>query len=220
MRKFIDKYGLNAAALKWIAIIFMSLNHLCVGLCSRVGIENYFLTSAHWYLTRFVFPIFAFQIAEGMHYTRNRTKYILLLFTFALISQVPFNLVAFGKPICFDQINVLWTLGIGALVIAVIDKFNKNPWISVLVTLLGMSAGYLMNAEYFAAGIPMMVLVYYFRDVKWKQLSFSAIAYAIGGLVELVLDGVKVGVSLPDIFSDPTLWDAFFIELPKWFLTT
>lgn len=212
MKQFIEKYGLNSATLKWIAIIFMFLNHICIGLYARVGIDNYFLSTAHWYITRFVFPIFGFLLAEGMHYTRDRLKYILFIFAFAVISQVPYNLVAYGKPICFNNMNVLWTLGISATVIAVIDKYGKKPWISVLVTLLGVSIGYIMNAEFFFIGIPTIVIMYYFRDTKWKQLGFSAIAFIVFTIFDIVLCQVRDGQTLSQIFTNIGTWRFVFLE--------
>ena len=42
---------------------------------------------------RLAFPIFAFLIAEGIYYTKNKSKYLMYMFIFAIISEVPFNLL-------------------------------------------------------------------------------------------------------------------------------
>lgn len=70
------------------------------------------------YLGRIAFPLFAFLLVEGFVHTGNRKKYAVRMLVFALISEVPFNLMMehrlFGP---FHQ-NVLWTflIGIGMMI--------------------------------------------------------------------------------------------------------
>ena len=109
---------LSASGLKVIAMVCMLLDHTW-------GI----LMSGHLWMTcvgRIAFPIFAFQIAEGYAHTKNFKKYLLRLFLFGLLSEIPYNYMTGGgwfNP--FGQ-NVMFTFCIALLVIRLIDKAWKK----------------------------------------------------------------------------------------------
>ena len=107
---------MSAFVLKLIAVISMLFDHTGYLIFGKASFFNY--------IGRLAFPIFAFQIAEGYTHTKNLKKYILRLFVFALISQIPFQI--FSK-IFFDRflINVLFTLLFGLMGIIIYDKYNK-----------------------------------------------------------------------------------------------
>ena len=70
--------------LKCIAMISMLIDHTSVAYFGQTTLFNV--------IGRIAFPIFAFQISEGYIHTKNLKKYLLRLFCFAIISQVPFML--------------------------------------------------------------------------------------------------------------------------------
>ena len=61
------KYGLSGTMLKWIAAIFMVIDHVGVILFPETRILRV--------LGRLAFPVFAFMIAEGCRYTKNKWRY-------------------------------------------------------------------------------------------------------------------------------------------------
>ena len=67
-----EKYGLTGNALKIIAAISMFIDHM--GLIFFPGVELFRI------LGRIALPIFAFMIAEGCKYTKNRLRYFLSVF--------------------------------------------------------------------------------------------------------------------------------------------
>ncbi len=69
---------------------------------------------------RIAFPIFCFLLVEGFLHTRNVKKYLVRLFIFALISDVPFDL-AFFAEIGLKHQNVFFTLFLGVSALACID---------------------------------------------------------------------------------------------------
>ena len=78
----------------------MVIDHAAVGLIEQSELAS----GAAWSLCgtamrlvgRVAFPLFAFMIAEGAAHTRDRRWYALRLLLLAVISEIPFDLVAGG----------------------------------------------------------------------------------------------------------------------------
>ena len=79
---------LNASHLKIIAMVCMLIDHAWAMLVSG----NLWMTC----VGRIAFPIFAFQIAEGYAHTKNFKRYLLRMFLFALVSEIPYNFLSGG----------------------------------------------------------------------------------------------------------------------------
>jgi len=94
---------------------------------------------------RIAFPIFAFMSVEGYLHTRNLKKYLLRLFVFGIVTEIPFDLGVEKTWFYPFHQNVLWTFFIGLVAMLCIelvkDKFisagnailtsKKNPNASV-----------------------------------------------------------------------------------------
>ena len=144
---------MNAFVLKLIAVISMLFDHTGYLIFGKASFFNY--------IGRLAFPIFAFQIAEGYTHTKNLKKYILRLFVFALISQIPFQI--FNK-IFFDRflINVLFTLLFGLMGIIIYDKYNK--FLGILLSLLLAYVAEKLLFDYGAYGVIIIFLFYIFKN--------------------------------------------------------
>ncbi|MDR2415557.1 MAG: conjugal transfer protein TraX [Candidatus Peribacteria bacterium] len=75
---------LDGTRLKLIGIILMFCDHVHQMFVSFTMPARF---NIQWLnmLGRPVFPMFLFMLAEGMHYTRNRKKYLLLLFAGSVV---------------------------------------------------------------------------------------------------------------------------------------
>ena len=103
---------LDNTTIKLIAIIIMLMDHITIAFFPEKII---FIK-----IGEIAFPLFAFCIAEGFHYTKDKKKYFLNLFGFAIISEVCFDLGLYGKIYWFHQ-NVLFTMSIAVL-------STRNTW--------------------------------------------------------------------------------------------
>lgn len=165
---------LNALDLKLLAMALMFCDHLWATL----------LPSQQWLtnLGRLAFPIFAFQIVEGYFHTHDVKKYLKRLFLFALLSEIPFNLMTAGGLVNPFQQNVLFTFCLGILLFRFLDGMKAKStaaWaISVPFAVVG---GYLLGmitfVDYYGYGILMLLAFYLFRNVKhgWMGLILSMI---------------------------------------------
>ena len=79
---------------------------------------------------RIAFPIFAFSLNEGYFHTSNLKKYLIRLFTFAVIIQIPAILFKLNYPV-----NIFFTLFFGLLAIYILNLKNKKMPLYIFVFL-------------------------------------------------------------------------------------
>lgn len=158
--------GISANMLRLLAIVLMLTDHIWAT----------FMVFGDWmtYIGRLAFPIFAFQLAEGFVHTSNLKKYILRLLVFALITEIPFNLFCSSSWVYPYHQNVLFTLLLGLLAIAVIDKArnseDKKSKASVLWLLLIGVVSIIGFTDYGFLGVLTVIMFYLVRGYKITPL--------------------------------------------------
>ncbi len=176
---------LSAGSLKIIAIVTMFIDHFAAGVyaglyregfLAEYGLEKYADTIYTFCrnIGRFAFPVFCFLLVEGFFYTKSRAKYLRNLVVFALVSEVPFDLLLYGK-IGFEAQNVFFTLAIALGMIwgitKIKEKWNKEPVISIFlqgsIILAGCVSALLLNTDYSYYGIVLVAIFYYYRSSRF-----------------------------------------------------
>ena len=160
------RFDLSSAGLHILAMAFMLLDHLW----ATVVPGNEWLTC----VGRLAFPIFAFLVAEGFCHTRNLKKYMLRLLLWAVISEIPFNLMFSGRIFYPLHQNVLWTFLLSLGLMAWVERAQNAPlwrkflrWVCAFC--VGMILGTLTMVDYYGYGVA-MVLVFYLCRKNWWQL--------------------------------------------------
>ena len=164
-----EKTGIDSFILHILAMTFMLCDHLWATL----------LPGQEWLtcVGRLAFPIFAFMIAEGYAHTSNVKKYMGRLFVFALISEIPFNLIMGSSLVYPFHQNVLWTFLLGVLSMQIIEKARKTEkkWLLVLTIVFVILGDYILGTltmvDYNAAGVLTVLLFYFFRTKNWVSLA-------------------------------------------------
>ena len=187
MKQHTLKFETTSMSLHLLAMACMLCDHLWATLIPG----NEWLTC----VGRIAFPIFAFLLTEGYFHTHDRKKYAQRLLLWALISEIPFDLVMGGTPFYPVHQNVLWTFLLSMGLIAINEKAKatgKLP-LRVLACLgtvaLGLLLGLVVMADYYQAGIWMVLVFYFFRGRKWWNFlgQFLFMAYInleiLGGYV-------------------------------------
>ena len=158
-------FDLSAAALHLLAMTFMLMDHLWATL----------LPAQMWltHVGRLAFPIFAFLAVEGYFHTRSFKRYALRMLLFAVLSEVPFDLMYGGTAFYPVHQNVIWTLLFGLLGIRLMEaaRAKGRRWLYILicaaVIVLGFALGTLGMVDYYGAGVLTVFVFYFFRERRW-----------------------------------------------------
>ena len=158
-------FELTAAVLHIIAMTLMLMDHLWATLLPA----KEWLTCAG----RVAFPIFAFMAVEGYFHTRSFKKYILRMLLFAVLSEIPFDLMYGGTWFYPVHQNVLWTFLLSLLGVWLMERVRKKgkTWmyllVCVLVVLAGLVLGTLCMVDYYGAGVLTVFVFYFLHGRKW-----------------------------------------------------
>lgn len=140
------KKGLNSNALKMIAIIAMTIDHIAWLVFPDYPHEV--LPVILHTIGRLTCPIMCYFIAEGYHYTKNIRKYTCRLFVFAVISHFAYifasadfvdwkSFIPFYYGNILNQTSVIWSLAWGLVMLRIV-KSEKIPkqWVKTVLILL------------------------------------------------------------------------------------
>lgn len=161
----LKRFDISAAALHIIAMTLMLMDHLWATLLPA----REWLTCAG----RVAFPIFAFMAVEGYFHTRSFKKYILRMLMFAVLSEIPFDLMYGGTWFYPVHQNVLWTFLLGLLGVWLMEQVRKKgkTWmyllVCVLVVLAGLVLGTLCMVDYYWVGVLTVFVFYFLHGRKW-----------------------------------------------------
>jgi hypothetical protein len=158
---------LDALELKLLAMALMLCDHTWAVLLPQYQ----WLTS----VGRLAFPIFAFQAAEGFFQTKNFKKYLGRMFLFALISEVPFDLMYDGGVFYPFHQNVMFTFCIALVLMRLMEKARKKGKIpfalsAVVCCALGYVLGVATMVDYYGCGVLTVLLFYLCRGRKFGWL--------------------------------------------------
>ena len=158
-------FELTAAVLHIIAMTLMLMDHLWATLLPA----REWLTCAG----RVAFPIFAFMAVEWYFHTRSFKKYILRMLLFAVLSEIPFDLMYGGTWFYPVHQNVLWTFLLGLLGVWLMEQVRKKgkTWMYLLVCVLvvpaGLVLGTLCMVDYYGVGVLTVFVFYFLHGRKW-----------------------------------------------------
>lgn len=172
------RLDLSAAGLHVLAMGLMLLDHLWATIVPGQA----WMTC----LGRLAFPIFAFLLVEGAMHTSSRRRYALRLTVFALLSEIPFDLMYSSQSFYPYHQNVLWTLLLGLGAIAGADAIRRRTpaWLglplSAGVFCAAALVGTVTMTDYFAAGVLTIGAFYLFRGpTLWHKAGLVLALYWI-----------------------------------------
>ncbi|MBQ8514008.1 MAG: hypothetical protein IJ496_01240 [Ruminococcus sp.] len=168
-------FSLTGNQLKIIALIAMT--------CDHAGRQLFPEWTILQIIGRLAFPIFAYMIAEGCHYTRNRRKYLLTMAGIALGCQLVYY-IAIGS--LYQCILVTFSLSVGLIYVldGALKRKTVRAWSIAALTIGGvvfisvflpeLLPGTDFNIDYGLWGVLLPVAVY-FGHTKRAKLLLEAI---------------------------------------------
>ena len=187
--------GISGSWLKVIACVSMLIDHTASHVFKGMEWAYFvFFQVGHYEITpyfimrsvigRWAFPIFAFLIVEGFLHTHDKKKYGMNLLGFALISEIPFNLVHVNRFFWPIQ-NVFFTLLLGYLGLCVIERYKEDfkNLAKYLTPLFLVSI--VLRADYGCIGFGFILLIYLLR---YNKLLMSIVG--TGALPSTIFSGM------------------------------
>lgn len=167
----------SGSMLKLLAVVCMVIDHGALIFAPVLPEERYVLLRK---IGRVAFPVFCFLTAEGYVHTGNKKKYGLQLLLFALISEIPFDLMVSGKAFYTGGQNVYFTLFLGVLMLGLYDPVDR-PLLRFLLMFAVGAAAVLLKVDYGIRGVLLIFLLYVLRE---QPVAKTALSYPLlsGGL--------------------------------------
>lgn len=167
---------LDGTLLKMIAMISMVFDH--------VG-DNFFPDQTWMRIVgRIALPVFAFCIAEGFSHTHDRMKYLIRMGIFALISEVPFDLVTSGNVLESSHQNIMITFFWAILGLILFEKIRKGKGkaskvLAFIVLGLFAVSSIILGMDYNMLAVGLIYIYYLLRKKAPWWNNIAAIAYHV-----------------------------------------
>ncbi len=169
---------INGSWFKILALLLMTIDHTAASIIWRFpfGVEPLFAIGSHSFslyalmrlIGRLGFPMFAFLLVEGFLHTRSHKRYGRNLLLFAILSEIPWNLLHSGH-LFFHSQNVFFTLFLGFLGMCSIYYLrDKRLWQAVALVLL-LLVSLALRADYGCRGFGFIMLLYILRNNRLPQ---------------------------------------------------
>lgn len=211
----------NRNQIKYILILAMLIDHIAwsfVPFMSPLGQTMHIIG-------RLTGPGMSLLLAEGYQYTRDRKKYALRLFIFAMITWIPYSIHSHETWPFFgmDMFGMIFTLWVSFMTIWMWDEFKAKKVLKVLLVVAGCALSLL--GDWCIWAVLWSLFAYIYRnDPKNKWISFSIVAVVETCLSMVMSGSVARGLFQSGAFLVPILLTYFYNGKPgsrkpfhKWF---
>ena len=176
---------MNRQQIKLLAIAAMTIDHIALVFVPSGSILYYVMRL----IGRLTAPLMAFMLTEGYRFTRSRSRYLLRLVIFALISQPFYFRLACGRALesileyCTHK-NVMMSLAIGLLIMMLFDSNIKSCTSIVLLGCL-ISLAHFCDWSYLIPAWTIIFFCYYKRDTQKMIVLFALVSVTLQTLLYL-----------------------------------
>lgn len=180
---------LSGSSLKIIAMVTMLIDHVA----ATFGSDFSFMTTPLFELWgvsptpyglcrmigRTAFPLYVFLLVEGFVHTRDRKKYGVNLLLFALLSELPWNLVHGGTWLYGSQ-NVFFTLFLGYACLCLVEYLKDRPLFMLAGVMAFLSLAWFLRADYGFMGVGVILCFYFLRSYPLLRCGIGLPLFSAG----------------------------------------
>ena len=172
---------MSAFSLRLLALVTMLIDHAGLALFPRIGLFRC--------IGRLSFPLYCLLLVQGYTHTRDLRAYARRLLLLACLTEIPFDLLIFGRAACGAEQNALFALLLGLTALYACDALAGRPlWQALAVTGIALAA-MLARVSYGWLGAALCVCLYRAQGSRVRQALAVAVPEGIYAL-SLLLSGV------------------------------
>ena len=183
---------LSSFALKFIALTCMCIDHMGLALFPSV--------SAFRCVGRLAFPLYCFLLSQGYAHTRDIRAYARRLLLLAFLSEIPFDLLIFGRVASGVEQNVVFSLLLGLLALYAADSLRGRRLACILALTALCAAAMILRVSYGWLGVALCLGFHFAREHRFKQALCSALLCGLYAL-SLLLSGVERSWALLSLYA-------------------
>ena len=172
---------LSSFMLRLVALLSMFADHAGLALFPAVG--------AFRCLGRVSFPIYCFLLTQGFLHTRDVRAYGRRLLLLALLSEIPFDLLVFGRPASPVEQNVLFSLLLGLLALYAAQSLRSRP-LHAFFVLVALSVAAMAARVSYGWLVVALCLCAYYAGASRARLALSTSGVLLLYTLSLALSGV------------------------------
>lgn len=175
---------MSSFMLRLIALACMMIDHAGLALFPSVD--------AFRCVGRLAFPLYCFLLTQGYIHTRDRRAYARRLVLLALLSEIPFDLLIFGRLSSAVEQNALFSLLLGLTALYAVDRYESEPEKAALGVMAVFVVSMLSRVSYGWLGIALCLFFYKAQGSRARQ-ALCIIPIEAVYCLSLSLSGVQGG---------------------------
>jgi len=181
---------LSSFSLRMLALFAMLCDHAALALLPSVGLLRA--------VGRIAFPLYCFLLVQGFMHTHDLRAYARRLLLLALLSEIPFDLLIFGRLSSPMEQNVLFSLlfALGALYAC--RTFDAQPLQAFIVCVALASCAMALRLSYGWLSVALCLCFYYTQRRRLQRLMLASGTLLVYSL-SLFLSGVERGWALTSL---------------------
>ena len=152
---------MSSFMLRLFALLCMLVDHIGLALFPRAGLFRC--------IGRLSFPLYCFLLTQGYIHTRDVRAYGRRLLLLAILSEIPFDLLIFGRISSSMEMNVFFSLLLGLLALAALDHYRQFPAHAALCVAAVLVCSMLSRVSYGWLGVALCIAFFCAQGNRMQQ---------------------------------------------------